>query len=199
VRRQASAGRNRNAADRGVILVGFMGAGKTSVGRDLAHRLGWHFEDLDERIERREHRRVHEIFHAVGESGFRRAESAALRELLEQSRGTSHKIVALGGGAFAQKVNVELIEASGVPTVFLDGDAEELWQRCRLQAEHEGTDRPLLSTFGKFRSRYRTRRRHYLKATFRHSTSGKTVDRIALELIDALGLMTKRRRQGDKN
>jgi len=57
-----------------VILVGFMGAGKSSVGRVLAEHLGWTFEDLDDRIERRERRKVTEIFRDAGEAGFRHAE-----------------------------------------------------------------------------------------------------------------------------
>ena len=56
------------------MLVGFMGAGKTTVGRMLGAQLGWRFEDLDDRIERRERRTVTEIFRDSGESSFRRAE-----------------------------------------------------------------------------------------------------------------------------
>jgi len=61
-----------------VFLVGFMGAGKSSVGRALGQRLNWVFEDLDDRIEAREGRCVVEIFRDSGESEFRRAEHAAL-------------------------------------------------------------------------------------------------------------------------
>jgi len=67
---------------RAVILVGFMGAGKTSVGRALGGRLGWRFQDLDERVQAREGRSVADIFRESGETEFRRAEHAALRELL---------------------------------------------------------------------------------------------------------------------
>ncbi len=66
-----------------VFLVGFMGAGKTSVGRSLSRRLGWDFEDLDDRIQARAGRSIAEIFRDLGETEFRRLENAALRELLE--------------------------------------------------------------------------------------------------------------------
>ena len=66
-----------------VFLVGFMGAGKSSVGAALGRRLNWIFEDLDDRIERRERRTVAEIFRESGEPAFRRAERSALQDVLE--------------------------------------------------------------------------------------------------------------------
>jgi shikimate kinase len=173
---------------RGVILIGFMGAGKSSVGRALAEHLGWTFEDLDERIERREQRKVPEIFRESGEAEFRRAEHAALRELLRELSSGAERIVALGGGAFVQKRNARLVEAGGVPTVFLDAEVEELWRRCELQAEQRGMERPLLGSLKSFRELYETRKPHYLKASFRQETGGKTVERIAAEVVQALRL-----------
>src|SRR5260370_38013393 len=90
---------------RALFLVGFMGAGKSSVGRALGERLGWTFVDLDERIERREGRAVAELFRSSGEQKFRRAERAALDVLVKELRSASAMIVALGGGAFVQKEN----------------------------------------------------------------------------------------------
>jgi shikimate kinase len=173
---------------RAVVLIGFMGAGKSSVGRSLGERLGWMFEDLDDRIERRERRRVPEIFRESGESGFRRAEHAALKELLSELQTGAEKIVALGGGAFVQKRNARLIEAAGVPTVFLDAGLEELWRRCREQGERQGIERPLLGNVESFRELYEARQPHYLKASFRQETGGKTVEEIAAEVVQALGL-----------
>jgi shikimate kinase len=174
-----------------------MGAGKTSVGRALGEQLGWMFEDLDERIEQREKRKVPEIFRDAGESGFRRAEHAALKELLSELRAGSRKIVALGGGAFVQKHNARLIEAEGIPTVFLDAGAEELWRRCRRQSKQRGIERPLLGSEESFRELYRIRRPHYLKASFRQDTGGKTVEQIAAEVIRTLGL-ARSRGQGEQ-
>ena len=73
----------RGELNRRVFLIGFMGAGKTSVGQALARKLGWSFRDLDRMIEAREQKTVAEIFAELGEAGFRAAESAALTELLQ--------------------------------------------------------------------------------------------------------------------
>lgn len=182
---------------RAVILIGFMGAGKTSVGRAMGKLLGWAFEDLDERIELRERRAVAEIFRDSGEAAFRKAEHVALKELLKELRSVPEKVVALGGGAFVPARNTALIEAAGVPTVFLDASVEELWQRCGEQAERQGVERPLLSGYvEKFRELYEGRRPHYLKARHRQETGGKKVAAIAAEVIQALGLGQDRRRSG---
>jgi len=195
VRRSKVANVNRQL----VILIGFMGAGKSSVGRALGQRLAWAFEDLDERIELREQRKVSEIFRDSGEAEFRRAEHAALKELLTELGGGAARIVALGGGAFAQRENIEVIEASEAATVFLDADAAELWRRCREQAAEQKTERPLLSSLHSFRDLYAARRPHYLKAWFRQDTSGKTVDEIVGALVEALRLSPSREKRGKKN
>jgi shikimate kinase len=180
-----------------------MGAGKSSVGKALAAKLGWTFEDLDDRVERREKRKIHEIFRRAGEAEFRRSERVALRQLLDELRTRAHKIIALGGGAFAQNRNARMIKAAGIPTLFLDASADELWKRCAVQHGAEGLERPLLGSLASFRALYEDRRPHYMKATFRHQTGGKTVDKIAAELIDVLqlrprGPMQKRGKRGDK-
>jgi shikimate kinase len=188
VRGRKARATGRQPGTRAVVLIGFMGAGKSSVGRALSKKLGWAFEDLDDRIERRERRKVHEIFRDSGESEFRRAEHAALKELLSELQTGAERIAALGGGAFVQRENARLIKAGGVPTVFLDADVEELWRRCRRQAEKQGTDRPLLSRLETFRELYELRRPHYLKASLKQETGRKTVAEVAAELVKALGL-----------
>ena len=181
-----------------MVLIGFMGAGKSTVGRALGAQLGWVFEDLDERIERRERRKVAEIFRDSGEAAFRRVERAALRELLNEFRAGVEKVVALGGGAFAQRPNARMIEGSGVPTVFLDAEVDVLWQRCKQQAEQDGVERPLLGSRETFRELYETRRKHYLKASFQQQTDGKAIEKIAAEVIQALALKRSRKRRGEK-
>jgi len=188
----------RQAGARGVILIGFMGAGKSSVGRALAEQLGWTFEDLDDRIEQQEGRKVAEIFGASGDVGFRRAEHAALKELLRELRSGVERIVALGGGAFVQRKNAALIEAGAVPTVFLDAAVEELWRRCRQQAEQQGIERPLLGSLERFSELYEARQPHYLKAAFRQETGGKSIQEIATEVMQTLGLDRRRDRRGEK-
>lgn len=182
-----------------VFLVGFMGAGKTSVGWALGQRLNWIFEDLDDRIERREGRTVVEIFRDSGEAEFRRAEHAALQQVLEELSGGVARIVALGGGAFVQPRNAALLKAGGVPTVFLDAPVEELWQRCRRQASAAGIERPLLGSREKFRQLYQARRQNYLRAPLKIETAGRTVEAIAAEIAQKLGLkeVVMRSEQGE--
>lgn len=181
-----------------VVLIGFMGAGKSSVGRIMADQLGWDFEDLDQLIERRERRTVAEIFRSSGESEFRRLELEALQEVLSGCAGGAEKVLALGGGAFVQQPNARLIKAAGVPTVFLDAPVAELWQRCRKQSAQQKTERPLLGKLQSFRNLYESRRPHYLKAAFRQETGGKSVVVIAAEVIQALGLKPSRKKRGEK-
>jgi shikimate kinase len=183
----------------GVFLVGFMGAGKSSVGRALGQRLNWLFEDLDDRIERREGRKIADIFRDSGEPAFRRAEQAALRQVLEELSSGIARIVALGGGAFAAEGNKALLRAAGVPTVFLDAPVEELWRRCRSQADEGGTERPLLQSFEQFRTLHLARRSHYLKARVKVKTEGREVDAIAAEIAKKLALkeITMRTQQGE--
>ncbi len=168
---------------RAVALVGFMGAGKTSVGQVLARELGWEFEDLDNRIQSREGRTIEQIFQESGEPLFRRVEHEALRELLAES-GTVPRVIALGGGAFIQAENVDLLKNAGVPTVFLDGPATELFERCQQQ----GIRRPLRRDPEDFGRLYEARRPKYLMACLRVETSGKSVERVASEVVRGLGL-----------
>ncbi len=176
------AARKGVAQVRAIFLVGFMGAGKTSVGRALNRRLGWPFEDLDDRIVTREGRPIEEIFRDSGETEFRRAESAALREVLGEL-GRSPRVVALGGGAFVQAENAALIEAAGLHAVFLDAPVEELFRRCEL----EQRARPLRQNVKQFRELYEKRRASYMKAKLRIETKGKDVDAVAAEVACSLG------------
>lgn len=160
-----------------------MGAGKTTVGRALARRLGWTFEDLDDHIELVQGRSIAEIFRESGEAEFRRAETAALRQLISEQR-SAPRIVALGGGAFVQAENVALLERASVPVVFLDGPAEELFRRCEM----EGRARPLRGSRAQFRELYSQRRPYYLKAAWHIDTIGKDQETIAAEVACSLGL-----------
>jgi len=176
-----------------------MGAGKSSVGRALAQRLNWVFEDLDDRIQSREGRTVAEIFRDSGESEFRRAEHAALQQVLEELRGGVARIVALGGGAFVQEENAALLNTSGVPTVFLDAPVEELWQRCCTQASQSGTERPLLRSLEEFRKLYEARRKDYARASWQIPTGSRTVEAIVADIAETLGLkkIATRTEQGE--
>jgi len=167
-----------------------MGAGKSSVGRALGRRLNWIFEDLDDRIERRQGQSVAEIFRAGGEQEFRRAERAALQAVLEELPRGASRIIALGGGAFVQKGNAALLKAAGVPTIFLDAPVEELWRRCLEQASEVGAQRPLLGSTERFCALYEARRNGYSKASLRIETGNRSVEEIANEIARTLGLQS---------
>jgi shikimate kinase len=173
----------RGGETRVIFLVGFMGAGKTTVGRALARRLGWEFEDLDERIQAREAQSIEQIFRVAGEAAFRIVEHETIRELLA-SLGSSPRVVALGGGAVAQPGNAAILRGSGFPVVFLDASVEELWQRCQEQT----AERPLRRDIQQFRNLYQARRPHYMTAGLHVDTSGKDVDTVAAEVACSLGL-----------
>src|SRR5215472_11143108 len=181
-RRDIEASRSgRDGVVRLVVLVGFMGAGKTTVGRALSKRLAWSFEDLDDRVEAREGRRIAEIFRDSGEAEFRRAERSALREALAEARNGSGRVLAVGGGAFVQADNASLLESSETPTVFLDAPAEELWRRCGA----DPVERPLRRQESEFLKLYETRRPHYLRARLRVETGGRAIERIIDEIVSS--------------
>jgi shikimate kinase len=167
----------------GVFLVGFMGAGKTSVGRVLARELGWTFEDLDDRIQAREGRPIPQIFRELGEPGFRCIECAVLHEVLGELS-LSPRVIALGGGAFVQPENAALLRAAALPAVYLDAPVEELFRRCQEQQ----IERPLQRDWEQFRALYEVRRRSYLHAEWQIDTDGKNIHTVAAEIAQTLGL-----------
>jgi shikimate kinase len=164
-------------------LVGFMGAGKTTVGQALAAKLGWRFMDLDEVIQSRERRTVAEIFEQSGENAFRNLERQLLREIIATPT-LAGTVLSLGGGAFIDNTNQSLLRENEVPAVFLDAPAEELFRRC----QRPGVDRPLLSDLGGFSELYERRRPAYLNAALRVQTAGREIASIVDEIITRLGL-----------
>jgi shikimate kinase len=164
---------------RAVFLVGFMASGKSSVGRELARRWHWDFVDLDARIEARERQTVPEIFRDRGEPGFRTAETGALRDLLNESL-PRDRVVALGGGAFVQERNRELL--GQWPSVFLEAPASELWQRSLT----DGVERPLREDPEQFARLYQERLPIYRQATVTIVTSGKDLATICTEIERSL-------------
>ena len=114
-----------------LVLTGFMGAGKSTVGRMLADRLGWEFLDLDAFIEARAGLTVPQIFATLGEAHFRKLESQALASAL----GNRNIVLALGGGAPEILTNRLLIEQTpATATIFLDAPFPTLFDRCMVQA-----------------------------------------------------------------
>ena len=164
-----------------VFLVGFMGAGKSRVGRALARRLGWRFLDLDRRVEARSGRSIARMFRDSGEAAFRRAETEELQKLLRELRHSRGSVVALGGGVPAQPANRRLLR--GRMTVFLDVPVGTLWQRCRAG---RGT-RPLAKDAGRFRRLYVARRPRYLAAALQVREAGRSPQQLAAEIARRLG------------
>ena len=119
-----------------VFLVGMMGAGKTTLGRALARRLGREFIDTDRLLVERTGVPVTTIFEIEGEDGFRKRESALLREVAARSG----CVVATGGGAVLAAENRDAMRRAGT-VIYLRARLESLWERLR----HDAT-RPLLAT-----------------------------------------------------
>ena len=107
-----------------IYIVGFMGAGKTTISRALGRRIGWRTEDIDERIEARERRSVAAIFAQDGEPYFRRAERTVLHELLPER----NVIVATGGGTFVDPENRQVMLADGA-VAWLDVPLTRIFDR----------------------------------------------------------------------
>lgn len=172
---------------RAVFLAGFMGSGKNTVGHELARRLGWIFVDLDARIEARERMPIPDIFRLHGEPTFRAAETAALHDLLADV--LDHPtVVALGGGAFTQENNRQLLHAW--PTVFLDAPVQELWERCCRHELELGVARPLRGDLDQFTELHAHRLPFYRQASVVIETSGKRIADICNEITHALQLTT---------
>lgn len=165
---------------RAVFLVGFMASGKSTIGLELAQRLGWQFVDLDSHIEARERQVIPDIFRKRGEPGFRRAETEALRDLIHNLQHDS--VIALGGGAFVQLENRELLRPW--PTVFLEVPVDELWRRSFTDA----SVRPLAKNRTQFTLLYAERLPFYRQATLAVETTGKSPTTICAEIDGRLQL-----------
>ncbi len=154
-----------------MFLVGFMAAGKSTVAKALGARIDWRVEDVDARIEAREHSTVADIFATRGEAYFRSSERAVLRELLP----LRHAVVATGGGTFADPANRRLINADGA-SVWLDVSFETV--RDRIPADGR---RPLAADRTSMQALYRIRRSAYEHAHLRLDADrapGELVERI---------------------
>ena len=150
----------------GLYLVGFMGCGKTTVGSMLAQHLGWTFVDIDEEIERREKRSIAQIFAEEGEAMFRDRETTVIHEHIRRIQAGVPRVIALGGGAFIQERNWQILKDNGI-TVWLD---------CSLDVVHrrlgEDTTRPLAQDRQSLGRLYEDRRPLYSRADFRVDVSG---------------------------
>jgi len=163
-----------------------MGAGKTTVGQELARRLNWRFADLDQLIESREGRTIPQIFQAEGEAGFRALEHGVLAESLAVP-GSGSTVLALGGGAFVVEKVRALLRERQVPAVWLDAPAEELFRRC----EQPEVVRPLRRDPEQFTKLYEQRLSSYRQADLHVITKGKEISAIAEEIVMRLALQPR--------
>ncbi len=170
------------AAEAPIFLIGFMGSGKTTVGRLLAERLGWSFADLDDLVVRAAGASVAEIFAREGEEGFRRREAEAVRAAATGRR----SVVATGGGAACREENLRLMLASG-RVVALGVSAAEAVRRTGGRSGRpllDGSADPLAaatSLLGK-------RQAFYAQAHLRVDTDGRTPAEAASAILAGLGL-----------
>ncbi|MSV34221.1 MAG: shikimate kinase [Bryobacterales bacterium] len=161
----------------GIYLVGFMGCGKSTIGARLADELGWSFFDLDQEIEKAAGEPVTEIFKRHGEAEFRRLETEALKQRVQDVRGGRPQVVALGGGAFTVQDNYELATTHGV-TIWLDAPLDVIEKRIAVE-----THRPLAADPVRFRALYEDRRQAYARADYRIETFDLEKDYVVARIL----------------
>jgi shikimate kinase len=162
----------------GIYLVGFMGCGKSTVGRALADELGWRFLDLDADIEKAEGSSIAEIFESRGEPAFRLVESSALRNAVRKIECGQPHVIALGGGAFLQENNTALLADKGV-SIWLDCSFETVQRRVSGDES-----RPLARDAQKFRALYDDRRPGYARADYRVEIRGDDWVDVIKQILD---------------
>lgn len=162
---------------RRLVLTGFMGAGKSTIGRLLAARLGWMFLDLDTHLESRAKATIPQLFERHGEAHFRRLESTALASALAMH----HVVLALGGGTPEEITNRLLLEQTpGTLTIFLDAPFETLYDRCVLQE----INRPVLSDPEEAQQRFARRHPLYRRmSAITVQTGGQTPDKTVDDVV----------------
>ncbi|MBM3812985.1 MAG: shikimate kinase [Acidimicrobiia bacterium] len=144
-----------------LYLVGFMGSGKSTVGRLLADDLGWSFVDLDDEIEAEAKVTITEIFQQLGEPEFRKREHEALQKRVRKVQCGVPMVISLGGGAYTAQANVEMVADNGV-SIWLDCPLERVRNRTAGQ-QH----RPLARDPQRFEQLYHERIASYAQADYR--------------------------------
>ncbi|WP_299437444.1 shikimate kinase [uncultured Aquimarina sp.] len=170
-----------------IILLGYMGSGKSSIGRDLAFKLKMNCLDLDDYIETQEKKSINQIFQDKGEIYFRKKENLYLKEVLETK---NNSIISLGGGTPCFAGNLELIKNNkSAKSVYLKTSLQELVNRLFLEKEK----RPLIAHITSkddlkdfIRKHLFERSFYYNQAEFVISTDDKTVEEIVVEAQKAL-------------
>ena len=161
-----------------LVLIGYMGAGKSTIGQALAEQMQISFWDLDAYIEEKQKRSISQIFAQNGEDGFRQLETEYLKELLEQKE---DGVLSAGGGLPLRRENRELLQKAGY-TIYLLVSKETVLERLK-----EDSSRPLLQVAdkeAKIEEMLRVRHPIYLEAAdIRVVTDGRTVEEIVEEIL----------------
>jgi len=164
------------ATKRNIVLFGFMGTGKTVVGRAVAAQLGMTYVDLDDLIEAREGTTISDIFADKGEPYFRRVEA----EVAAQAAQLENHVIATGGGVVLNEANIHALERSGVG-ICLNATPEEIFDRVK-----DETHRPLLAVEdppGRIRELLAYRAPFYAKVSHQVATTGRPVEALVEEII----------------
>lgn len=165
-----------------LVLIGFSGVGKSTVGQMVAARLGWAFFDTDDEIERAAGRRIFQIFDQDGEPGFRRWEAQAVAKAVEED----DRVIAVGGGAVVDPANRRALKSGGL-VVLLEGAVETLLERLRADVADE--PRPMLESAdprGRMAALKKARKPIYLEmADLVVSTDGLSPEEVADRVVAA--------------
>jgi shikimate kinase len=169
---------------RRIVLTGFMGAGKTTVGNLLARRLAWSFVDVDEKIEAGARATIAQLFAERGEPWFRQLEHETIRELLN----SESLVLALGGGAIEDEHTRSLmLNSEGTWLVHLEASLETVLNRC------QGTEslRPILQDKANLEARYLRRLPLYRQAHLTVAVDAMHPSEAANAILDHLGISTQ--------
>jgi shikimate kinase len=173
------------ALPRRIVLTGFMGAGKSTVGRMLAVRLGWPFLDIDSLITADQDSTIAQIFAKHGEPHFRHLEAGVITRVLSSGHEHPQSVVALGGGAIETEAVRLLLREPHTVTIFLSAPLAELLTRCQGGAT-EAPVRPLLTAAESPEDRLARRLPHYRRAHLTVDTFGIPANTVVDRIIEWL-------------
>lgn len=168
---------------RRLVFTGFMGAGKSTVGLQVAEALGWPFIDLDEEIVLAQGASIASLFDTLGEPAFRELESAALASALRRD----NAVLALGGGALESQSNRALLsEDPATILVYLEAPLELLFSRCEQQSLSQAgaAHRPVLDDRTSATERFLRRKPFYQTAGWRIDTSGRSASEVTAAILE---------------
>ncbi|MCD6583472.1 MAG: shikimate kinase [Candidatus Omnitrophica bacterium] len=165
--------------DKNIYIVGFMGTGKTTVGKLLAKRLNREFIEMDEEIEKKENKKIVDIFSLYGESYFRKVVKEVLKEIAERK----NLVVSCGGGIVIDRENLQILKATGIP-VCLEASVEVIYERTKRH-----THRPLLNVADprkKIEELLAYRSSFYHQVPLRVDTSGLNPSQVVDKIMEIL-------------